>query len=92
MQFAFWNEARVQGALCKNIYLAGLLRRCIYLRYYKPHSLLKVKGDMVKTGCFEKRLQWRVPFFFWMKERYLVFECFGILLESHYLSEILHTS
>ena len=60
----FLNEGRVQGALCKNIYLAGLLRRCIYLRYYKPHSLLKVKGDMVKTGCFEKRLLWRVPFVF----------------------------
>ena len=35
-------------------------------------STLKNSKDVLKSGCFEKRLRWRAPIFFQMKEWYKV--------------------
>ena len=72
--------------MCKNVSLADLLRRQYLFKILQAWlTLLKVKGNVVKTGCFEKRLLWRAPIFFRN-------EGGTWILVGRYLFEILHTS
>ena len=63
-QIFCWNEGAVSGVLCKNIYLADLLGSQYLSEILQTSLNVKNSENVVKSGCFEKRLRWRAPFFF----------------------------
>ena len=53
----------MSGALCQNIFKLSYSEVSIHLKYYQPYSILKIVIKVVKSGCFDKILQWRAPIF-----------------------------
>ena len=58
----------------------------IYLKYYKPQITFKNSENGVESWCFEKILQWKVPFFLKMEEGYKV-SCVKILIAAKLLGD-----
>ena len=56
----------------KNILVADLSGSQHLFEILQISLTFKNSENVVKSGCFEKRLPWRVPFFFEMKEGYKV--------------------
>ena len=54
----------MEGVLCKNILLANLLGSQHLLEILQTSLTFKNSEKVVKSGCFEKRLQWRTLIFF----------------------------
>ena len=76
----FWNKGEVEGVLCKNILLANLLGSQHLLEILQTSLTFENSEKVViKSGCFEKLLRWRAPFFFEMKEEHKV-SCVKILM------------
>ena len=70
--------------MCKNILLVDLLGSKHLLEVLQTSLTFKNSENVVKSGCFGKRLQWRVPIFFEMKEGYKVFMCKNIDILLNY--------
>ena len=60
----FRNERGVQGVLCKNSSLADLLGSLYLFEILQTSFNLKNSKNVVKSECFEKRLQWTALTFF----------------------------
>ena len=54
-QIFCWNEGEVSGDLLGSQYLFEILQTSL---------TVKNSENVVKSGCFEKRLQWRAPTLF----------------------------
>ena len=63
----------MQDVLRKNILLVNLLESQHLLEILQTSLAIKNGEKVVKSGCFEKRLLWRVLIFFEMTEGYKVF-------------------
>ena len=74
---SFFKER--EGFFCKNIFLANLLGSQYLIEILETSLTLKNSENVVKSGCFEKRLRWRAPTFFKMKEENEV-SCVKILI------------
>ena len=47
--------------MCKNIFLANLLGSQYLFEILQTSITVKNSENVVKSECFEKRLQWRAP-------------------------------
>ena len=65
---AFWNEWEVWGLLFKNNLFADLLGSQYIVGILQTSLNVKNSKNVVKSGCSEKRLQWRAAIFFRNKE------------------------
>ena len=65
--------------MCKSTLLAELLGSQHLLEVLQTSLTFKNSENVVKGICFGKRLQWRAPIFFEMKEGYKV-SCVKILI------------
>ena len=50
--------------MCKSILLADLLGSQYLLEILQTSLTFKNSEEVIKSGCFEKRLRWRRQFFF----------------------------
>ena len=49
----FWNEAKIQSLLCKNIDIFLNYEEVgVYLKNSTPHSTVETSKNVVKSGCF----------------------------------------
>ena len=60
----FWNERGAKGVLCKNTLLADLLGSQHLLEVLQTSLTFENRENVVKSGCFGKRLGWTAPFLF----------------------------
>ena len=63
----------------KNNFVSDLLGRQHLLQILQTSLTIKNSEKVVKIGCFEKRLRWRRPIFFEIKDGYEV-SCLKILM------------
>ena len=63
-QIFCWNERVVSGILCKNIFVTDLSGSNHLFEILQTSLTFKNSENVVKSGCFEKLLQWRAPIFF----------------------------
>ena len=63
-QIFYWNEGAVSGVLRKNIFVAGLLGSQYLFEILQTSLAVKNSENVIKSGCFEKCLRCRAPFFF----------------------------
>ena len=54
----------MSGVLCRNIFVADLLRSLHLFEILQTSLTVKNSGNVVKSGCFEKLLGWSAPNFF----------------------------
>ena len=59
-----WNKGEEQDVLCENILSADLLGSQHLLEILQTSLTFKIREKLVKSGCFEKLLQWRAQSFF----------------------------
>ena len=59
-----WNEGAVLGVLSKNTYVADLLGNYHLFEILQTSLTVKNSENVVKRGCFEKRLRWKAPMLF----------------------------
>ena len=64
VQIFYWNEGTVSGVLNKNICVADLLGRQYLFETLQISFTVNNSKNVVKSGCFKKRFQWRTPTFF----------------------------
>ena len=57
-------EGAVPGILFKNLFVADLLGSQYLFEILQTSLTVKNSENVVKSGCFEKLLRWRAPFFF----------------------------
>ena len=57
------NEGAVSSVLCKNIFKADLGSQYLF-EILQTSFTVKNNENVVKSGCFEKCSQWKVPIFF----------------------------
>ena len=69
----------VSGVLRKNVFVADLLGSQYLFEILQTSLAVKNSENVIKSGCFEKCLQCRAPFFFEIKEGYKV-SCVKILI------------
>ena len=83
----------MSAILCKMLFFDDLLKNQYLFQIL--YTLINIKNceNVVKSGNFEKLLQWRAPFPE-IQEVYKIscVKIFPNLLGSHYLFEILHTT
>ena len=60
----FFNDMKVSGVLGKSIFSAYLLGSWHLLEILKTLLTVKSSENILKSGCFRKRLLWRAPIFF----------------------------
>ena len=60
----FLKRSKSARCLVQKHLFSWFIKRMYLFEIFQTSLTVKVKGDTVKTGCFEKRLLWRVPFFF----------------------------
>ena len=63
-QIFCWNEGVVSGILCKNIFVTDLSGSNHLFEILQTSLTFKNSENVVKSGCFKKRLRWRAPIFF----------------------------
>ena len=68
-QIFCWNEGAVSGVSYKNIFVADLLGSQYLFEILETSLTIKNSENVVKSGCFKKRLRWRAPVFFRTEER-----------------------
>ena len=62
---SFFEKKEGCEVSCVKIFLSPIYQKVsIYLKYYKPHSLSKLKENVVKSECLEKRLRSKAAIFF----------------------------
>ena len=62
--FFYWNKGAVSDVLCKSIFGADLLGSQYMFEILQTSFTFKNSENVVKSGCLQKRLRWRVPIFF----------------------------
>ena len=62
--FFFFEMKERCSVFCENNYLADLLGSQYLLKILQTSLTVKNSENVVKTGCFEKRLRRRAPNFF----------------------------
>ena len=75
------NEVAMSGVFFKIVFVADLLVSQCFFEILQTSLNVKNSENVAKSGCFEKRLQWRplilfyfiLFYFFEMKKRYKVF-------------------
>ena len=60
----FGNERAVSGILYKNNFVSDLLGSQHLFEILQTSLTFKNSENVVKSGCFEKCLQWRAPIFY----------------------------
>ena len=60
----YQNDGAVSGVLYKNNFVSDLLGSQHLLEILQTSLTVKNSENGVKSGCFKKLLQWRVPIFF----------------------------
>ena len=70
--------------MCKNILLADLLGSQHLLEVLQTSLTFKNSEKVVKSGCFKKRLRWRVPIFFRNEGGILSLLCKNISVSLNY--------
>ena len=58
------NEGAVSDVLYKNNFVSDLLGNQYLFEILQTSLTFKNSENVVKSGCFEKLLQWRAPIFF----------------------------
>ena len=86
----------MQGDLCRNIFLTGLFEIQYLFEIYHTSITIKKSENVVKKGCLEKCLLWRVQISFLNERGTKILLCknlyFAKLLRGLYLSKILELS
>ena len=78
-QIFCWNEGAVSGILCQKIFVTDLSGSQHLFEILQTSLTFKNSENVVKSGCFEKLLQWRAPIFFETKDGYRV-SCVKLLM------------
>ena len=60
----FLNKGGLSGILCRHVLLPDLLGSQHLLVILQTSVSFKNSENVVKSGCFEKRLWWKAPTFF----------------------------